>query len=321
METDQEGGDDIPAEVMHLASRIRMRAPNPNKTAVSELLEACQASRVAVEYSDDLDAKPLPGAQQPGWCAMKAVVDGVTVAFHSGVGKKPVKHGVAEKALAILRQAQQRLQISVLPSSVSQAERVVAKEELLKESFQKATPIADDNKGSMLLRKMGWSGSGGLGKTGEGRTEPVVATETRIGSGERTGMGTVSDGGKLNRRSVQQILNNFLASDEQCIAFSSDLTKENRAIVHTLSQRMGLSHRSYGKDGERQLLVQKKVDMINGQANASSSNVAMAAARTEVPPPRRGNYTSHQALNRQVKQLKSQMPDPFFGGGRSNQRW
>jgi hypothetical protein len=41
-------------------------------------------------------------------------------------------------------------------------------------------PISSENKGAKLLKLMGWSGKGGLGKTEQGRDQPVFA-EQRVG--------------------------------------------------------------------------------------------------------------------------------------------
>ena len=49
-----------------------------------------------------------------------------------------------------------------------------------------AQPINSDNKGYQILMKMGFKGTGGLGKTEQGRSDPVpvVIKESRKGLGE-----------------------------------------------------------------------------------------------------------------------------------------
>lgn len=44
-------------------------------------------------------------------------------------------------------------------------------------------PIKSENKGRLMLEKMGWAAGEGLGKTKSGRTEPVIATVRKTGSG------------------------------------------------------------------------------------------------------------------------------------------
>ena len=60
-----------------------------------------------------------------------------------------------------------------------------------------APPLDGDNIGNRLLRNLGWTPGTGLGPTGEGLREPVVATARprRLGlSGSLTSDGVIAEG-------------------------------------------------------------------------------------------------------------------------------
>ena len=101
---------------------------------------------------------------------------------------------------------------------------------------------------------MGWTGSGGIGKDGQGRAEPVMA----LGTDGKFGLGcNPTQGADVTKSSVQDILHSFISGEDRIIKFSNELSKEDRALVHTISQRYGLKHRSFGKGEDRYLVVSK----------------------------------------------------------------
>uniref|UniRef100_A0A8D8ZK49 G patch domain-containing protein 2 n=2 Tax=Cacopsylla melanoneura TaxID=428564 RepID=A0A8D8ZK49_9HEMI len=138
--------------------------------------------------------------------------------------------------------------------------------------------LAENNIGSKLLKLMGWSGSGGLGKSGQGIAEPVPITgrleKTRLGLGQdhptprashasRSGGGVhsrVSDGAsgedklgltvkhqyKLTsphfKSWARELLIEYVQSSNllwfEDLIFSSSFSKEERALIHVLCQSL-----------------------------------------------------------------------------------
>ena len=49
----------------------------------------------------------------------------------------------------------------------------------------------------------------------------------------------------------------FISGTDREIKFSSELSKEDRAVIHKISQQYGLKHKSYGKGDDRYLVVGK----------------------------------------------------------------
>lgn len=62
-------------------------------------------------------------------------------------------------------------------------QREMEKKASIVQTYQAQTlasrPIDDSNKGSKLLKAMGWREGSGLGKSGQGRTE-IIETEQRV---------------------------------------------------------------------------------------------------------------------------------------------
>ncbi|XP_053695903.1 NF-kappa-B-repressing factor-like [Sabethes cyaneus] len=133
----------------------------------------------------------------------------------------------------------------------------------------KEKKIDESNLGFKLLQKLGWSG-GSLGAKNEGIVDPIKC-QIKIG---RKGLGVNSTEqsdtmktGKINPRDnsysidvnfYRRTMQNFRKSGiEYDLVFSSEFTKEERALLHSMAQTMQLKTRSYGKDenGTRQLVL------------------------------------------------------------------
>jgi NAD-dependent SIR2 family protein deacetylase len=82
---------------------------------------------------------------------------------------------------------------------------------------------------------------GGVGVEGNiGREEPVAVSMEQIVNREGLGLNT-ADGMKYFRQNIKEVVENYGKSDTQeDLAFTSDFTKEERAYIHTISQRLGL---------------------------------------------------------------------------------
>ncbi|CAK1593217.1 unnamed protein product [Parnassius mnemosyne] len=120
------------------------------------------------------------------------------------------------------------------------------------------TPISNSI-ATKMMQMMGWKG-GGLGVDAQGIAEPIKPNLQMV---NRAGLGSdTTDVGQL-RRAAQELMRRYIASDtfDLDLVFSSDFSKEERAILHQCAQKLGLASKSYGnKDIDRFLVVRKKLD-------------------------------------------------------------
>lgn len=216
-----------------------------NNNPVSILNESAQKSKKTISFDD------LGVDNKTGSCSCAVTIADKVIAVGEGIGKKQAKRNAAENALAILRPRQPV--VSVGPRAHESAP-CVSRSELVSKAYEKAPSIAEDNIGNQMLRKMGWTGSGGIGKEGQGRAEPVMA----VGTDRKFGLGCdPTQGAEVKKTSVQDVLVSFVSGLDREIKFSNDLSKEDRALVHKISQQYGLKHKSYGKGNDRYLVVSK----------------------------------------------------------------
>lgn len=117
--------------------------------------------------------------------------------------------------------------------------------------------IPESNKGSQLLRKMGWTGSEGLGREGRGINEPV---SMGILDNQRLGLGAGGDVNGIDLVNIRERLQEFIWSDEMELSFPNTLNSEERAQVHRLCTQFGLHHRSQGQGEGRHIVVSRKTN-------------------------------------------------------------
>ena len=129
-----------------------------NNNPVSILNESAQKSKKTISF-DDLGV---------GSCSCAVTIAAKVVAVGEGIGKKQAKRNAAENALAILRPRQPV--VSVRPRAHESAP-CVSRSELVSKDYEKTPSIAENSIGNRMLRKMGWTGSGGIGKEGQGRAD------------------------------------------------------------------------------------------------------------------------------------------------------
>ncbi|KAF2899849.1 hypothetical protein ILUMI_06336 [Ignelater luminosus] len=104
--------------------------------------------------------------------------------------------------------------------------------------------------GAKMMLSMGWSGSG-LGAYEQGTTD-LIKPYIQI---QHQGLGT-----KRIVQEVTGILRNYaLSKDINSIAFSSDFSKEERAVIHVVARKLNLKSRSYGHESNRVLVVKSKI--------------------------------------------------------------
>lgn len=198
------------------------------------------------------------------------ISDQVVATAHGG-NKELSKVNAAKAALEELREMCYTIKVK---QEVDNEGSGLTKEQLLSDIQKGGEMLPDSNVGNMLLRKMGWVG-GGVGKDGQGIAEPVKA-EMVIGR-EGLGLKAAKGIGKEFNRKVTKLLEDYLKSDEQKdLHFSSELAKEERAIIHTIGQKMGLKTHSKGKCEDRYLIVSRKrsaqelLDHVIGSGGSTS---------------------------------------------------
>jgi len=185
---------------------------------------------------------------------VNCVINNRHIASGSAVGAKEAKRACAQNALDLLKTCQR---VHVKQPICHDGLKTVEKTQLVKEAYTMAPKLDDNNLGSRLLKKMGYKGSGGIGKDGGGIAEPVFVNA----ADGRKGVGHEDQNVSVKRASVEDTLLAFIrdtSRDE--IKFSSDLSSQERALVHKLSQKYGLRHKSFGNknvEGQRYLVVSR----------------------------------------------------------------
>lgn len=225
---------------------ILLPADRPSEgLELSILNESVQKLRnCAIEFVESSD---VTGALFK--CSVR--INGRFIAAGSAANRKDAKRDSGRNAFAVLsrRQATRRK----LPISHDDV-REVAKEALVKTSYEAAPPISADTVGSRLLSKMGWSGVGGVGRDEQGRAEPVFVSP----ADGRRGVGHLEVNQSVRKASVEETLEAFARDVEQeSMKFEVSLSKEDRALVHRLCRKYQLKSKSYGKDDERYLVISR----------------------------------------------------------------
>ncbi|XP_071255251.1 NF-kappa-B-repressing factor-like [Salvelinus alpinus] len=223
--------------------------------AICIINDTAQFNKVAADYKFTV----LPDHR---W-RCEVFLEGQYVA--AGIGpKKTVKHIAAEEALATLRQTQAVVKSNLRKEGNADA---LSRHQILTRSGEESSrqEIKEDNIGNQLLRKMGWKG-GGLGREGEGISEPIKVKEQF--SREGLGMDMDKSGNQLTKRNIEDIIRNYASSDRQDdLRFSTELNNDERKQIHQISQKYGLRSKSYGQGRLRFLIVSRKVhkDQLIGQ--------------------------------------------------------
>ncbi|XP_014670563.1 PREDICTED: uncharacterized protein LOC106811458 isoform X2 [Priapulus caudatus] len=116
--------------------------------------------------------------------------------------------------------------------------------------------LGANNIGMKMLQNMGWTG-GGIGKKGrEGIEEPITVNDIYQG---HMGLGHAGSSTKSLAKGVNKLLAKYMDSHEENeLVFSSELSKEERELVHKTAQKLGLKSQSRNKDGNRYLIVKRK---------------------------------------------------------------
>lgn len=88
--------------------------------------------------------------------------------------------------------------------------------------------IDQGNIGHKLLKMMGWSG-GGLGKGGQGISEPVTAASVT----DRQGLGADRADSEFKKK-IEKLIKEYIGSSNPYdLVFTPDFGNEQRAVIHS----------------------------------------------------------------------------------------
>lgn len=155
------------------------------------------------------------------------IFNGQIIGEGSGENKKIAKKQADEELLATLRAncytIKSKLQFYT-------AENIIKPHEQNESSRNKgdSNQLQENNLGFKMLKMLGWTG-GSLGTTGEGIVDPINC-EIKIGRG---GLGADNSETQFDRNYIKNLLRNFKNNQvEYDLVFSSEFTKEERALIH-----------------------------------------------------------------------------------------
>ncbi|XP_062622025.1 NF-kappa-B-repressing factor-like [Saccostrea cucullata] len=224
--------------------------PEAEQNAVSILQNSAAMNHANLEYDFHVD---MSGTR------CRVLLEGHNLVEYMGTTKATSKSVASEKALERLRQICYTIKIK---QAVDSSEADVGRDEVMGEIQKQVLAIPDDNIGSRLLKKMGWTG-GGVGAEGnKGLAEPVAVTLTNHTLLNRQGLGLHGDHAKAMvdfKKKITEVINNYAKSDKQeDLAFAPEFSKEERAFIHQHSQKLGLKTQSRGSGNERYLTISRK---------------------------------------------------------------
>lgn len=226
-------------------------------SAIGALISSADFCKLSREYVFEQHYGDQPTAEYS--CSI--YINGVLVGKARAESKKTAKHAAAHFAMELLEKTRPTILVTANPGDLDSA---LSRDDISASSKGKNDKIQDSNLGNQLLRKMGWSGEGGLGKTGSGISAPVTVTE----SCHRAGLGSESDQPNLlSFKDAHDVIRNYAASESSdVLTFSPELTNEERAKIHKFSRRYGLKSKSYNKGDIRYLVVSRRIsaaDLVN----------------------------------------------------------
>lgn len=179
--------------------------------------------------------------------SFRVEIEGVTIAIGEGTSKAKGKRMAAVSAMEAVSHCQK---IFGHLSKAKREENRISREDLRWESEQGEGQWED--KSIKLLQNAGWSGS----------VEELGSRREGTFSTNRAGLGS-NQAQELSGGRIEQRLHEFLDSQEEELVFSSDLSSEERKLVHQLAQRYGMRHSSKGQGESRYLVVSKRPQYQN----------------------------------------------------------
>ncbi|XP_046668326.1 uncharacterized protein LOC124359544 isoform X6 [Homalodisca vitripennis] len=188
--------------------------------------------------------------QQKKYCEIS--IDNEILSSGRGSTVKEAKEIAAEEGLNKLRKTCYTIQVKQAFFSDNPS---LTKDNPVQETD---LPIPQDNIGSKMMQKMGWTGSG-LGKQQQGIQTPVQASSQIV---QRAGIGCTNHHQLQGR--FREVFQNYIASkSDHDLVFASDFSSEERKTLHQLARKFNLRTKSFGKDNDRHLVVSKMLAPVD----------------------------------------------------------
>ena len=261
---------DVPDAVLEIARRALINDEDVEEKPISLFYACAQKSKFTVKFNEET----VDGS---GGLTMGACLNGVPIDSGRGANKKDARRAACEQSLRRLVGLQIQLGIRQLKPWRPQAnsDTMVTKDDL-KKSTKTSDVIPESNIGNRMLKKMGWDGDKGLGREGAGLIDPIAT----MGQVSRAGLGASGLGQTIDRRLVKARLEEFVQrdADDAELTFSSELTKEDRVVVHEVAQMLHLRHRSFNENGARYIAVSK----MTNAAEAASRDALLRKRERDV---------------------------------------
>lgn len=213
--------------------------------AVTLLSSSAIANKMPIEYIYSPDPEGIS-------CTL--FINSEPIMQTAGAHKGAAKVAVSEKAVEWLKE---RCWTIVIKQNADSDDIDVSRDEIMGEIEKQFKPISSDNVGNQLLRKMGWEG-GGIGAEGNKGIEDPITVNQVI---DRRGLGSrqTSDVSSKFESFVRDTLLNYIKSKKQSdLVFTSEFTKEERAIIHKEARRYNLKSVSRGQRDSRHMIISRK---------------------------------------------------------------
>ena len=204
-------------------------------------------------------------------------IDGVEIVRSVQPGtKKTARANIAESAVRKLEKTYPALMFKLRTVDIDKVDH----QRKLRGETQLNTHIANDNIGNILLRKMGWSGTGGLGQNEDGIATPIQVKmrPKRVGLGCKKKPGTediderfeeedkISDDDEdendFQLSGMRRGLENYAAHGVNGLVFSYELDNLERKEVHEFAAGRNLLSKSYGKKDENRFITVRKATNV-----------------------------------------------------------
>jgi len=226
---------------------------NEAENAPSIITRSAQFSKVPVEWQYKSDGRISDGNTLTHECTLR--LGGMETFTEKGINKKDARDNVGAKVLALLER--ECYTVLVKNKYLGDGSLVELPSATDPDAKQPQGGVGGDfsNVGHKLLKLMGWSG-GGLGKGGQGISEPITAA----GVTNRQGFGSASVDQDFKFKMKKLVQEYALSTNPYDLVFASDFSTEERAVIHEVSRKMNLKAKSYGKGEDRFITVSRKFD-------------------------------------------------------------
>lgn len=237
----------------------------PTQTAINILRTSASRSEASLQIREGIN-----GIESECTIALNSF----DIATCTGPSRAIALENAADRALNILKK---KHPVLIQTRQIGNLDNALNFDSDVANQFVGAEAIPESNIGNQLLRKMGWTGSGGLGVAKTGISEPIATESSSKESWDRSGLGhkkglftrKTKDPGAIHK--TEKIVPFHLAKKAMieyirngCVeelTFPPDLTKNERKDLHFLAKRMGLNSKSFGTV-DRYIVVYKKFSVF-----------------------------------------------------------